>query len=509
MRSYLLVAAFLLCAGAAHAAEAPGAADFSAGWRAVAAPAKSKQSKGALQARQDALMAAIPHFERAVSADPGSLPYRLSLGYTYLSAGKYDMAKATLDEAARKHRDDPLLYLLRAQAEATIAFAKPAPAQEKAPGGPSEVVPPAGPKPEAKDITLALRYFDDAARFDPENSLALLQSASVAFEAGRTEMALKSLHSALQRPGIKLYRLPVPEDLDISKAMSIKMWQHAQMWQWLEQLARCQNVARMVTRYGRQKEEAGDREGAAAAYQEVLAIGKQVGSARPNMFISLNTGINLMEDGYGALIHLYEPYPLQMAEKDWSLVLNSGGKAVVRGSVRNISTDSLTGVKAAAQFQKANGSPLASSEAALSDETLMPGKAAAFEVTTASNPEIDHVAITFKSADGRTIPYLSRDLSPQEKSRSEEDRSRIQALKGEAGVLFIGRQEMLGPLQSFAKSIEEQPPASADEALDREGQSVAFIMAGVGLSPTHKPLPKGSAKPTPPAATGKASPPAK
>jgi tetratricopeptide (TPR) repeat protein len=333
--------------------------EFRAGWRAAASPAPSQQGKGALQARQEALIAAIPHLEAAVAAEPKNAGYLISLGYVYLSAGKYQQAKETLLQATGRDRKDPLPHLLRAQAEAALAIMNP--------------------DTKAEQIGAALRSFDDSAQLDQTNSLALVQAASVAYEVGKQEIAREKLKAGLARPGITLYRLPIPGDLSPDTSTSIKMWQHAQMWQWLEMLARAQNAARLLLKEGKQKEDAGDLGGAEALYKQVLALGRQVGNAHPNLFITVSTSLNMMEDAYIALARVAEA------------------------------------------------------------------------------------------------------------RKSHE----VEAWNGERGVIAIGREELFGQLQSYTKGIDEAPPASVDDTLELEARNVARVMRGVGLSPTHEPLPLG------------------
>jgi len=310
----LLACTAAACAGENPAPQAAGLGEFREGWRQAAGPVQKTEGKGALTARQEALLAAIPLFEAAAAADPGNTYYRVGLGYTYLAAGRYQQAKETIDQAVGRDRKDPLLYLLRAQAEAALAYMNP--------------------QTKAKEIDTALRSFDDAAHLDPANSLALIQAASVAFEVGKQEVALAKLEAGLARPAMTLYRLPIPGDLGPSpleyaasrakitegllpglwwerlkpecqdkcqkmcQAESIKMWQYTQMSQWGEMVARCQNAARMTLKHGKGKEDAGDLAGAEAAYKQALALGRQVGNAQPNLFITVSVSLNLMEDAY-------------------------------------------------------------------------------------------------------------------------------------------------------------------------------------------------------------------
>ena len=290
----LLACTAAACAGENPAPQAAGPGEFREGWRQAAAPAQKTEGKGALTARQEALLAAIPHFEAAAAADPGNTSYRVGLGYTYLAAGRYQQAKETIDQAVGRDRSNPLLYLLRAQAEAALAYMNP--------------------QTKAKEIDTALRSFDDAAHLDPANSLALIQAASVAFEVGKQEVALAKLEAGLALPGMALYRLPIPDGLDENASMSIKMWQYAQMWQWGEMVARCQNAARMTLKHGKGKEDAGDQAGAEAAYKQAHALGRQVGNAQPNLFITVSVSLNLMEDAYTNLARVADAKKSREAE---------------------------------------------------------------------------------------------------------------------------------------------------------------------------------------------------
>ena len=258
-----------------------GETEFRAGWLAVVAPRQSDQTGNALQARQEALLAAIPHFDAAVVAEPDNADYRTALVYTELAAGKYQLAYDAVSEAIARKKDRPLLYLLRAQADAALAHMDPETAPDKA--------------------EKAIQSFEDAAHLDPTNSLYALQAASIAFDAGRGELALKKIEEALQLPGITLHRLPIPGDLDPDRTTAIQMWQHMQMSHWSTLLARCQNAARMASRLSKQKLDAGELDAAEALLTQALEIGRQIGNAKPNLFITINSALNVMQDAYAGL----------------------------------------------------------------------------------------------------------------------------------------------------------------------------------------------------------------
>ncbi|MCJ7751991.1 MAG: hypothetical protein MUQ65_12990, partial [Armatimonadetes bacterium] len=283
-----------------------GEAEFRAGWLAVVAPRQGTQTGNALQARQEALLSAIPHFEAAVAAEPDNADYRTALVYAELAAGKYQQASDAVSEAIARKKDSPLLYLLRAQADAALAHMDP----ETAPGKAEKVI----------------QSFEDAAHLDPSNSLYALQAASVAFDAGRGELALKKIEEALQLPGITLYRLPIPGDLDPNRTTAIQMWQHVQMSQWSELLARCQNAARMTSKLSKDKLDAGELDAAEALLTQALEIGRQIGNAKPNLFISVNSALNVMHDAYAGLAAVAKAKQDPAEENRWT---GEGGVLIV------------------------------------------------------------------------------------------------------------------------------------------------------------------------------------
>jgi tetratricopeptide (TPR) repeat protein len=291
MRSLATLALLLLAAGAGLATDIAEPAktaekEFKAGWRQFLDPFSGGEGAGSLEARQEARLAAIPHFEAAVSAAPDNAAYRACLGYVCLSAGKYERAKTVIHEAIRLTPEDPLLHLLRAQAEAALAHMDPETTPEK--------------------VERAIAAFEKAARLDPDNSLAPIQAASVAFDAGRKDIALEMVQAALARRGMALYRLAIPGDLHADRATSLNLWQYAQMGQWMELLARAENVVRNILKLGAEKEKESEFESAREQFKQALAVAFQIGNARPNTFLTANSGLNALEDSYTSLARLAE-----------------------------------------------------------------------------------------------------------------------------------------------------------------------------------------------------------
>ncbi len=289
MRKISLVLLMLFIASAALAGEtapvAPtGEDEFRAGWLGLAAPLLVKEKAASLQARQEARLSALAHFEAAVKADPENVSYHTALGYTYLTAGKYQLAKDTLEQAIAVNKRDPFLYLLRGQAEAALGQMDPETA--------------------SATVEKVMRSFEEAARLDPTNSLASLQAASIAFDAGRRDLGLKKLNEAMERPVIILYRLPIPGDLSPDRSTALKQWQYMQMTQWLEMISRGGNIVRVLLKQGSEKQEAGDLKGAQILYLQALEVAKRIGNAQPNLVITVNAAMNAMEDSYVRLLEV-------------------------------------------------------------------------------------------------------------------------------------------------------------------------------------------------------------
>jgi tetratricopeptide (TPR) repeat protein len=220
--------------------------------------------------------------EAAVAADPDNPAYQASLAYMALAAGKSRGAKEAAEQAIGLKPDDPLLYMLQAQATAAVAEMYSEETGEL--------------------IEAALRAFDDAARFDPTNALPLIQGASVAFDVEREDLALPRIKEAFERPRLVLYRLLVPFDLHPDRKPSVETWQYVQYGRWMETLARCQNVSRALLRRGEEEMAAGDLEAAEVKFREALAVARMVAMSDPNLVIATSIAINMMEDAYARLV---------------------------------------------------------------------------------------------------------------------------------------------------------------------------------------------------------------
>jgi hypothetical protein len=258
-----------------------GEAEFRAGWLAFIAPARESRTANSVEARQKARAAAITQFEAAVAANPKNPVYQASLAYVCLAAAKYEKGKTAINLAIDVERRDPLLYLLRGQAEAALAQMDPASA--------------------GANIGKAIDAFDRAAQLDPKNSLPLLQAVSVALFVDRLDLAEPRLKQALERPECRLYGLPVPSDLEQEKAVSLQLWQQIQLSYWLELLTRCQDATNAVLRLGAQEEKLGNPERAEALCRQAYGIGRAVGRIQPQLFLSVGMAIDILERVYPAL----------------------------------------------------------------------------------------------------------------------------------------------------------------------------------------------------------------
>ena len=204
-------------------------------------------------------------------------------------------ALTAINRAIDLERGDPLLYLLRGQAEAAVAQLKP----EEA----------------ATLIGPAMTAFSRAAELDPQNALPLLQAASVALDVNRPALALTNLRKALARPECRLYKLPVPENLGAGSVSSLNTWEYAQYGHWSTLIARCLNVAGYCLRSGKDAEKKGDLPTARERFQWVRSIASFVGTAEPRLFVTTNAAIDMLEDAYAGLARVGKATGDKLAER--------------------------------------------------------------------------------------------------------------------------------------------------------------------------------------------------
>ena len=292
----LMAVATASWAGQSEAPAPAGAQEYRAAWVAFAAPslAGSDEARTA-RARQEAFLAAIPHMEAAVAADPENATYRASLAYICLVAGQYEKAREAINRGVELNRRDPLMHMLRAQAEAAMAQMSPQDAGQR--------------------IGPALEAFDEASRLEADNALPLLQAASVAFDVGRADLARPRIQQALTRTNCRLYQISVPFDLGDEPAESISAWQYVQYGFWWGLSARCANVVAGCSRLGLEEEQAGRLAAAEERFQWALQVSRKVGLTEPHLFITVNLAMDLMEDSYGHLARVAEAQGSGEAER--------------------------------------------------------------------------------------------------------------------------------------------------------------------------------------------------
>lgn len=81
------------------------------------------------------------------------------------------------------------------------------------------------------------------------------------------------------------------------------------------------------------------------------------------------------------------------------------GYAILEGQVKNISSQSLKSVIALASFYDANSGFIASSDALIDYNPILPGQTSPFKVMKTENPAMEKARVEFKYLMGATIPF--------------------------------------------------------------------------------------------------------
>jgi hypothetical protein len=101
---------------------------------------------------------------------------------------------------------------------------------------------------------------------------------------------------------------------------------------------------------------------------------------------------------------------LELVKYTWHL---ESGYAILEGQVRNISARSLENVAAVASFYDNDGGFIASSDALIDYNPVLPGQTSPFKVLKTENPAMSRARVEFKELMGGTIPY--RNAEPKKK----------------------------------------------------------------------------------------------
>jgi Tfp pilus assembly protein PilF len=195
-------------------------------WAAYCAPALDPASYPTQADIQRARQTAIALLEQADRKDATA---RKSLGYFYLRNYQYIKAKEQFEAGIKRDGKDPVMKYLLAQTKSVLLLAEPDTMRE-----------------QCKE---PIEEFRRAAAREPDNALPLLQSASVAFDCGRPDLALNIVTEALKRPAYRLYSLPVPTDLSDDPVKATKAWWWAQSELWTDTINRTSNCVRWLVQY--------------------------------------------------------------------------------------------------------------------------------------------------------------------------------------------------------------------------------------------------------------------
>ncbi len=253
-----------------------------AGWGAFVQPALSPQDYSSPLLRHRAREQAIALLEAAPDKKDALLLE--TLGYFYLRDFQYLKAQERFAEALKRNSKEPRLRYLLAQTKAILLAADPAKIGENC----KEVV----------------EEFRRAAGRDPDNTLPLLQGASVAFDSDRPDLALPLVAEALKRPVFRLYTLPVPEDLATDSAQSAAAWWWAQSELWGEMITRTGNCARGLLKLGDRANLRGEAAQAEELYRQSAQVATLLYRADPPLAAAPAAGLEAEKQALRARLTL-------------------------------------------------------------------------------------------------------------------------------------------------------------------------------------------------------------
>lgn len=97
---------------------------------------------------------------------------------------------------------------------------------------------------------------------------------------------------------------------------------------------------------------------------------------------------------------------LELVRYTWS---KGDDYAIVKGQVKNISSQSIRNVEAVATFYDKSGGFVTSDDALIDYNPILAGQTSPFSVMARVNPEMRTATVEFKELMGGTIPHISRE----------------------------------------------------------------------------------------------------
>lgn len=83
------------------------------------------------------------------------------------------------------------------------------------------------------------------------------------------------------------------------------------------------------------------------------------------------------------------------------------GYILIRGEVKNISTDKLENVEVVGELRTKSGTLVKTADAVVTYNPIMPGQSSPFEAITSDNPQITLCGISFRLLTGKPVPYTT------------------------------------------------------------------------------------------------------
>ena len=103
---------------------------------------------------------------------------------------------------------------------------------------------------------------------------------------------------------------------------------------------------------------------------------------------------------------------LELVRFNWRIEY---GYAILEGQVRNISSRALHNVAAVASFYDTSGGFIASADALIDYNPILPGQTSPFKVMRTENPAMKKAGVEFKYLMGGTIPFRNAESKAKTK----------------------------------------------------------------------------------------------